>query len=87
MTKIIRKEHEQIYTNPGNVYEAFCDILKLTGRGPFENIHYDEYAGTIEYDVYDRHIIKVFDNDQATPEKAADLIQWAFSMLDCIANS
>lgn len=88
MQKVILKDNNSaIYTNPGNVWEAFNDILKITGTHPFENIRFDEYEGCIEYDCYDRHIKRIFDLNQATPEIAADVLQWAFSMLDCIANS
>ena len=86
-TIILHDDNRAIYTAPGNVWEAFSDILEKIGAGPFENIHFDEYEGYIEYDCYDRHIKRIFNLNQGTPEIAADVLQWAFSMLDCIANS
>lgn len=85
MNKII-KGSDLIYNKPGHVYEAFTDILERTGTGCFENITFDEQEGVLQYDVYGKHITRIFDYDQGTPEVVTDMLQWFFSMLDGIAN-
>ena len=86
MTKTFDATTEQIYTIPEHVYEAFTDIKNCFKGCMFENIQFDAAEGVLEYDVFDKHIVKPFDMTQAAPEIAADMIQWLFSMLDAMAN-
>ena len=88
MKTIIKDTNEVIYTDPLHVFEAFMDITERIGTGLFENIVYRDDDGVIEYDVPEigKHIVKVFDTDQATPDLAMDVMQWVFSMIDSIVN-
>lgn len=83
---VFKAENPIIYSTPGDVFEAFKDIIEAFGCKPFENITFDIENGRLEYDCYGKHIIKLFDMEQAEPEQATDVIQWLFSMLDTIAN-
>ena len=85
-TKRFDKTTEQIYTIPSHVFDAFEDIAKCFKECIFENITFDSDKGILEYDVFEKHIVKPFDMSQATPEIAADMVQWMFSMLDAMAN-
>lgn len=85
MTKVIKGKYT-FYKEPADIFEAFGDILAAMGKGDFENIRTNASEGFIEYDVYGKHIKRVFDLTMNPDELAADVMQWCFSMLDGIAN-
>ena len=84
--KTLEATPERIYNNPIHVFEAFSDILEITGNGIFDNICFFPDEGYLTYEAYGKPIKKFFDMTQGTPELVADLMDWLFSMLDAVAN-
>lgn len=90
--KLFKKDDQPNYTIE-HLLEAFEDIhAAMCPRQPFfKNVSFGRTADgelALRYQVAmtGKDCIKLFNDDQGTPEIIADLTAWLFSMLDGAAN-